>query len=72
MKIVDTLGLSYCSVKQMNDIIDMKISGRPPFLCKELVIGHERLEFYYRDVIECIRSLYGDPEFTRELAFAPE
>lgn len=72
MKIIDTLDLSYRSVKQMNDIIDSKIPGRPPFQRKELVIGHERLEFYCRDVIECIRSLYGDPRFAQELTFAPE
>jgi hypothetical protein len=35
-------------------------------------IGKECLEFYYRDAVECIRSLYGDPEFARDLAFAPE
>ena len=72
MKIVDTLGLSYRSVKQMNELIDVKIPGRPRFLCKKLFIGHEHLEFYCRDVTECIRSLYGDPQFAQELAFAPE
>ena len=72
MKIVDTLGLSYRSVKQMNELIDTKIPGRPHFLCKKLFIGHEHLEFYCRDVIGCIRSLYGDPQFAQELAFAPE
>ena len=56
----------------MNNIIDTKLSGCPPFLCRELNIGHECLEFYYRDIIECIRSLYGDPQFAQELAFAPE
>jgi len=61
MKIVDTLGLSYCNIKQLNNIIDTKIPGCPHFQCKELVIGHEHLEFYCRDVIECIQSLYGDP-----------
>lgn len=56
----------------MNEIIDSKLSGRPPFLCKRLTIGQEHLEFYYRDVIECIRSLYGDPRFMDQLAFSPE
>jgi len=72
MKIVDTLGLSYRNVKQLNNIIDTKIPGRPHFRCKELVIGHEHLEFYCRDVIECIQLLYGDPRFAQELVFAPE
>jgi Plavaka transposase len=56
----------------MNDIIDTELPGRPPFLCKRLIIGHEHLEFHYRDVVECIQSLYGDPQFAQQLAFAPE
>ena len=72
MKIVDTLGLLYRNIKQLNNIIDTKIPGCPHFQCKELVIGYEHLKFYCRDVIECIRSLYGDPRFAQELVFAPE
>jgi hypothetical protein len=72
VKIIDALGLSYCSIKEMNLIIGTKVSGRPTFQCKELSIGHEHLEFHYRDIIECIRSLYGDPEFAQDLAFALE
>jgi hypothetical protein len=56
----------------MNDIIDKKLPGRPQFQCKKLIIGHENLEFHHRDAIECIRSLYGDPHFAHQLAFAPE
>ena len=72
LKIVDKLGLSYRTVKQLNDIVDNKLLGRPPFQCKELSIGNERLEFYCRDAMECIRSLYGDPRFAQDLIFTPE
>jgi len=72
LKVVDKLGLSYCTVKQLNDIIDNKLPGRPPFQCKEPTIGGECLEFYYHDVMECIQSLYGDPEFAQDLVFSPE
>jgi Plavaka transposase len=72
LKVVDKLGLSYRTVNELNNIIDNKLPGRPPFRCKELVVGGERLEFYCRDIIECIRSLYGDPQFARDLVFAPE
>ena len=76
LKVVDKLGLSYRTVNQLNDIIDNKLPGRPPFQCKEFIIGDsndpEHLEFYCRDVVECIRSLYGDPQFAQDLAFAPE
>lgn len=66
------LGLSYHSVKQLNDFIDHELPGRPSFQRKELIIGKERLEFYYRDVLESIRSLLGDPQYAQELVFAPE
>ena len=39
---------------------------------KDLIIGDLRVEFYYREIIPCIRSLYGDPELVHDLVFAPE
>lgn len=69
---MDALGLSYHKSGQLNDIIDKDLPGRPSFRCDEVIIGDERLEFYCRDVLECIRSLYGDPEFTQDLVFSPE
>lgn len=54
LKVVDKLGLSYRTVKQLNNIIDNNLPGRPPFLCKTFDIRKEQLEFYYRDVVECI------------------
>jgi Plavaka transposase len=71
LKIVDKLGLSFRTAKQLNELID-KLPGRPPFQRKELIIGNERLDFYCRDIVECIRSLYSDPQFAQDLAFAPE
>ena len=56
----------------MNEVIDKKLARRPKFQCKEFIIGDECLEFYCRDALECIRSLYGDPEFAQDLTFAPE
>jgi hypothetical protein len=72
MKVVDALNLSYHTVRQLNEIIDTKLPGRPRFERKELDIGGEHLDFYCRDILECIRSLYGDPQFTQDLAFTPE
>jgi len=71
-KVVDKLGLSYRTANQLNAIIDNDLSGRPPFKCQKFKIGDETLEFYYRDVVECIRSLYGDPQFVQDLILAPE
>ena len=70
-KIVDKLGLSYDTIKQLNEKVD-GLPGRPPFQRRGLLIGGEHLDFYCRDILECIRSLFGDPRFTQGLAFAPE
>jgi Plavaka transposase len=48
------------------------LPGLPPFQCREVKIGHESLQFHCRDALECIRSLYGDPDLARDLVFAPE
>jgi hypothetical protein len=72
VKVVDTLGLSYKMVNQLNSIIDTKLPGPPPFQQKVLGIGDEELVFYWCDVLECIRSLYGNPKLAQDLAFLPE
>ncbi|KAH9021813.1 hypothetical protein EDB84DRAFT_520197 [Lactarius hengduanensis] len=53
-------------------IIFPVVLDRPPFECEDFTIGGERLSFYFRNVLQCIRTFFGDPEFTHELAFAPE
>ncbi|KAN0132050.1 hypothetical protein V8E53_010087 [Lactarius tabidus] len=65
------LGLSYSTAKDLDRIIDT-LPGRPAFQSQDLTIGEETLTFYFRDVMQCIRALYGDPEFARDLVFAPE
>jgi hypothetical protein len=71
-KVVNKLGLSYNLTKQLNDIIDNVLPGRPPFECHNLVIGGETLELYFRDILACIRSIYSDPELAQDLVIAPE
>jgi hypothetical protein len=71
MKVVEALNLSFHTVKELNEKID-KLPARPNFRCKEVSFGGERLEFYYRDVMKCIRAIYGDPQFAQDLVFAPE
>jgi hypothetical protein len=71
-KVVPKLGLSFSSTKELNHIIDNVLPGRPAFQCRELVIGGETLEFYHRDVVACIRSIYSDPELVQDLVVAPE
>ncbi|OJT12555.1 hypothetical protein TRAPUB_10899 [Trametes pubescens] len=67
------LGLSYRNSRELNTIIDEKLaSGRPKFIRREIVVAGEVFEIFYRDVIQCIRSLIGDPKFAGLLVFAPE
>jgi Plavaka transposase len=72
IKVVDALGLSFRTVKELNEKIDDELPACPPFQCKEVSFGGECLEFYYRDTIKCIQAIYGDPQFAHDLVFAPE
>ena len=70
-KVVNKLGLSYNTAKELDHMIDT-LPGQPPFKSQNFTIGGELLTFYFRDVMQCIRALYGDPEFVHELVFVPE
>ncbi|KAH9069673.1 hypothetical protein EDB83DRAFT_2314068 [Lactarius deliciosus] len=71
-QLVDRLELSYRNTRELDAIIDQELPGRPPFKCWDLLIGGETLHLYYRDIIQCLRSLFGDPELARDMVFAPE
>ncbi|KAG1749000.1 uncharacterized protein EDB91DRAFT_1235537 [Suillus paluster] len=61
---IEGLGLSYKNSCKLNKIIDTKIPAhRPRFQRKEILVA---------DIIECVRALYGDPEFAPYLMFVPE
>lgn len=72
LKLAETLNLSFETTKQLNKIIDEKIPGRPRFTRQEIVVAGEAFDVYFRDVLECIHALFGDPEFAPYLVFAPE
>ncbi|KAI9459935.1 hypothetical protein BJY52DRAFT_1204009 [Lactarius psammicola] len=71
-EVADKLELSFRTPNELNDIIDKELPGRPPFRCEDMDIGGITIQFYFRDILQCIRTLYGDPEFVRDLVFAPE
>ena len=71
-KVVEKLSLSYSTSKELNDIIDKALPGPPPFQCLNLNVDGEDLEFHCREIIPCIRSLFGNPDFANELIYAPE
>ncbi|KAH9030534.1 hypothetical protein EDB85DRAFT_2074297 [Lactarius pseudohatsudake] len=71
-ELVDKLGLSYRTSVELNKLIDKALPGRPSFQCEDLTIGGEDLQFHYREIVPCIRALFGNLEFAHELVFAPE
>ncbi|KAF9529836.1 hypothetical protein CPB83DRAFT_924972 [Crepidotus variabilis] len=70
--IAELLGLSFRNTNELNKIIDSLPAQRPRFQRDEILIGGEVCEVYFRDIIACIKALYGDTEFAPYLAFAPE
>ena len=56
----------------MNNLVDSLPSPRPVFQRKEILVGGEAYDVYFRDIIECIQALFGDPEFAPHLVFLPE
>ncbi|KAJ3715707.1 hypothetical protein C8R42DRAFT_725514 [Lentinula raphanica] len=71
--VCEKLNLSYRSANQLNAIIDKDLpSVRPKFRRQEITVQGQSYEMYFRDILECIKSLYGDAEFAEYLKFAPE
>ena len=64
--------MSYKNSEELNRIIDTKLPGRPQFTRREVVQSGEVIEYYARDIIECLRALWGDPDFDGDLIFEPE
>ena len=67
----ERLGLSYKNPGQLNHLID-SLPGQGGFKCEEVVIAGEAFDVYYRDVLACIKDLFGKPEFASSMKFAPE
>ncbi|KAJ3711136.1 hypothetical protein DFJ43DRAFT_1154481 [Lentinula guzmanii] len=71
--VCDKHGLSFRTASQLNAIIDHKLpSIRPKFKRREVVVQNQAFEMYFRDVLECVKVLYGDAEFAEYLKYAPE
>ncbi|KAG2151188.1 uncharacterized protein EDB93DRAFT_1224913 [Suillus bovinus] len=78
----ERLGLSFKNANELNKIIRLDVlvtiidyelpTGRPKFKREQVVVAGESFDVYYRDILECIKSLYGDPDFAKYLTFAPE
>ncbi|KAI1785623.1 hypothetical protein LXA43DRAFT_1114924, partial [Ganoderma leucocontextum] len=71
--VAEALGLSFKTAKQLDEIVDDKIPlRRPVFVRHQVSAQGEKSDFYARDLIACIRALYGDAEHARYLVFVPE
>ncbi|KAG2738024.1 hypothetical protein P692DRAFT_201732025, partial [Suillus brevipes Sb2] len=71
----ERLGLSFKNANKLNNLklIDHELpTGRPKFKREQVIVAGESFDVYYRDIIECVKSLYGDPDFARYLTFSPE
>jgi hypothetical protein len=72
LQLYEKLGISFKGPQELNQIIDDKLPGRPLFERHEVLVDNEICEVYYRDIISCIRTLFGDPDFASALVFRPE
>lgn len=73
VQVTERLDLSFKNTTQLNDIIDKKLPClRPKFISEEIVIADRSFDVYRRDIIACVRALYGDPKHNEYLCFAPE
>ncbi|KAJ7918864.1 hypothetical protein B0H13DRAFT_2433854 [Mycena leptocephala] len=68
----DSLNLSYGTSPELNKIIDEKLPGRPKFTRSEVVVNGEVFHLYSRDILECVRALWGDTDFAPYLFVVPE
>ena len=71
-QIQELLSLSYKNTKELNKIVDQQLPRRPEFHRSVVVVDGMSFDVYFRDIIECIKVLYGDPEFAPYLVFVPE
>ncbi|KAF8267553.1 hypothetical protein EI94DRAFT_1786387 [Lactarius quietus] len=72
MKVHEQLGLLFKHLRELNQLIDTHLPGCPPFQRKEILVGDEVCKLYFRDIVQCIRALFGDPDFAPYLILAPE
>ncbi|KAJ7181984.1 hypothetical protein C8R46DRAFT_1313743 [Mycena filopes] len=60
--VCESLDLSYGTSVQLNKIIDTKLPGRPKFTRSEVVVNGEVFPLYSRDILECVRALWGETD----------
>lgn len=72
LKVSERLGLSFKNSRELNNLVDQSLPGRPAFKQAEVIAGGEVFNVYYHDIVACIKVLFSDPDFAAVLVFAPE
>ncbi|KAF9782655.1 hypothetical protein BJ322DRAFT_1100637 [Thelephora terrestris] len=68
----EKLGTSYKNANELNKKIDSLPTRRPKFKRKKVKHAGEEVKFFSRDIIDCIKELYGRHDFVPHLKFKPE
>ncbi|KAF8259650.1 hypothetical protein EI94DRAFT_1773899 [Lactarius quietus] len=66
------LGLSFKNAWELNQMINTHLPGQPPFQQREILVGNGVCKVYFQDILQCIHTLFGNPDFEPHLIFAPE
>ncbi|KAF8320234.1 hypothetical protein F5887DRAFT_905168, partial [Amanita rubescens] len=68
----ERLRLTFKTSRKLNKMIDGQLPGRPEFQYEEVSVAGQLYPFFRRDILQCIHALYGDPDFARDMIYAPE
>ncbi|KAJ2920920.1 hypothetical protein H1R20_g16176, partial [Candolleomyces eurysporus] len=70
--VVDRLGLAFKNSVELNKIIDNKLPSRPLFKKSSFTLGGEVFDVYMRDIVECVKAMFRDPELAPYLKYSLE
>jgi len=72
LQVPKRLGLSYRDSAGLNAIIDNELPSEIPFKRQQIEVNGKIFDMHYRDIISCIKTLYGNPEFLPHMVYAPK
>ena len=51
-------------MQELNLLINHNIHGHcPSFKMHDIIVGNDVITLHARDILDCVKALYGDPEF---------
>ena len=69
----EDLGLTFKNPRELNKIIDEELPGKPQFRCHTIYMpSGQGFDVHYRPIMDCLKSLFNDPNFAQHLIYAPE